>query len=115
MARSGRPNHRKGLKSSCKGCHRYDPTLASVREPVARSEARGARSSKNRRGISWRTYSRAALGSSRERKSVTRRRHLVPTSARQAEVPHKASGNACRSELHFERPSRVLAFQNLGN
>ena len=115
MARSECPNHRKGLNSPCKGYHRHDSTLASVREPVARSEARGARSSKNRRGISWRIYSHAALDSSRERKSVTRRRHLVPTSAQQAEMPPKASGNACRSELHFERPSRVLAFQNLGD
>jgi hypothetical protein len=114
MARSERPNHRKGLNSPCKGYHRHDPTLVSVREPVAGSEARGARSSKNRRGISWRIYSHAALGSSRERKSVTRRRRLVPTSARQAGKPPKTSGNACRSELHYVRHSRVLAFQNLG-
>ena len=114
MARSERPNHRKGLNSPCKGYHRHDPTLVSVREPVAGSEARGARSSKNRRGISWRIYSHAALGAIRERKSVTRRKHLVPTSARQAGKPPKASGNACRSELHYVRHSRVLAFQNLG-
>jgi hypothetical protein len=115
MARSECPNHRKGLNSPCKGYHRHDSTLVSAREPVAGSEARGARSSKNRRGISWRIYSHAALDSSRERKSVTRRRHLVPTSARQAEMPPKASGNACRSELHNERHSPVLAFQNLGD
>jgi hypothetical protein len=115
MARSECPNHRKGLNSPCKGYHRHDPTLASVREPVAGSEARGARSSKNRCDISLRIYSHAALDSSRERKSVTRRRHLVPTSAQQAEMPPKASGNACRSELHNERHSPVLAFHNRGN
>jgi hypothetical protein len=114
MARSECPNHRKGLNSPCKGYHRHDSTLESAREPVAGSEARGARSSKNRRGISWRIYSHAALDSSRERKSVTRRRHLVPTSARQAEMPPNASDNACRSELHNERHSPVLDFQNLG-
>jgi hypothetical protein len=115
MARSERPNHRKGPNSQCKGYHRHDPTPVSVREPVAGSEARGARSSKNHRGISWRICNHAALGSSREWKSVTRRRLLVPTSARQAEMPPKASGNACRSELHKKRHSPVLAFQNLGD
>jgi hypothetical protein len=115
MARSERPNHRKGPNSQCKGYHRHDPTPVSVREPVAGSEARGARSSKNHPGISWRICNHAALGSSREWKSVTRRRLLVPTSARQAEMPPKASGKACRSELHNKRHSPVLAFQNLGD